>query len=106
MKTLQAELEAGIHFGPLFGGTVAQALAIYLAQRYATFPPKLVTYRGGLPKKRLHRVLRYIEDQWDENLSLFVMAKVAGMSPNYFAKLFARSVGVSPHQYVLRRRVE
>jgi AraC family transcriptional regulator len=94
MRTLQAELE------------VAQALAVYLAQRYATFPPRLVTYRGGLPKKRLHRVLQHVEDQLDENLSLFVMAEVAGMSPNYFSELFSRSTGVSPHQYVLRRRVE
>jgi AraC family transcriptional regulator len=106
MRALQAELEAGVHFGSFFAETVAQGLAVYLAQRYAAFPPRLATYRGGLPKKSLHRVLQYVEDQLDENLSLLVMAEVAGISPNYLSELFSRSTGVSPHQYVLRRRIE
>jgi AraC family transcriptional regulator len=106
MRALQAELEAGVHFGSLFAETVAQGLAVYLAQRYAAFPPRLATYRGGLPKKSLHRVLQYVEDQLDENLSLLVMAEVAGISPNHFSELFSRSTGVSPHQYVLGRRME
>ena len=106
MRALQVELEAGVHFGSLFAETMAQALALYMAQRYAAFPPRLATYRGGLPKKRLHRVLQHVEDQLDENLSLFAMAEVAGMSPNYFSELFSQSMGVSPHQYVVRRRVE
>jgi AraC family transcriptional regulator len=106
MRALQAELEAGVRFGSLFAETVAQGLAVYLAQRYAAFPPRLATYRGGLPKKSLHRVLQYVEDQLDENLSLLVMAEVAGISPNYFSELFSRSTSVSPHQYVLRRRIE
>jgi AraC family transcriptional regulator len=96
MRALQAELEAGVHFGWLFGETVAQGLAVYLAQRYAAFPPRLTPYRGGLPKKSLHRVLQYVEDQLDENLSLLVMAEVAGISPNYFSELFSRSTGVRP----------
>jgi AraC family transcriptional regulator len=28
------------------------------------------------------------------------------MSPHYFAELFRRSVGISPHRYVLTQRIE
>ena len=44
MRALQAELEVGVHFGSLFAETVAQGLAVYLAQRYAAFPPRLAPF--------------------------------------------------------------
>ena len=34
------------------------------------------------------------------------MAAVAGLSPNHFSKLFKRSTGLPPHQYVIRERTE
>jgi AraC family transcriptional regulator len=34
------------------------------------------------------------------------MAQIAGISPNHFVLLFARATGLTPHQYVLRARVE
>ncbi|HKQ40341.1 MAG TPA: helix-turn-helix transcriptional regulator, partial [Verrucomicrobiae bacterium] len=34
------------------------------------------------------------------------LAGAAGLSPFHFARLFKRSTGLSPHQYVLRCRVE
>lgn len=34
------------------------------------------------------------------------LAAVADLSPYHFARAFKRSVGSSPHRYVLRRRIE
>lgn len=34
------------------------------------------------------------------------MAAAAGFSPNHFSKLFKRSTGLLPHQYVVRKRIE
>ncbi len=34
------------------------------------------------------------------------MAEVVGMSQYYFSKLFKMSTGTTPHQYVMRQRVE
>jgi AraC family transcriptional regulator len=34
------------------------------------------------------------------------LAAEAGLSPYHFARAFKRSVGSSPHRYVLRRRIE
>ena len=55
---------------------------------------------------RLRRVLEYIEAHLGENVSLSELAEVADLSLFHFAKLFKQSVGESPHQFVLRRRVE
>ncbi|MGB7434476.1 MAG: AraC family transcriptional regulator [Candidatus Acidiferrum sp.] len=62
--------------------------------------------RGGLPPARLKTVLEFIHANLDKNVSLFSMADAANMNMYYFAALFRRSMGVSPHQYVLDRRVE
>jgi AraC family transcriptional regulator len=62
--------------------------------------------RGGLPSARLKRIQEYIEANLDQEVALSQLATIAGMSAHYFAELFKQSVGLSPHQYVLRRRIE
>jgi len=42
----------------------------------------------------------------DRDLSLFQIAKVINISPTYFASLFKRATGTSPHQYAIEQRVE
>jgi AraC-like DNA-binding protein len=34
------------------------------------------------------------------------MAKIAEVTPHHFASLFTKTTGLSPHQYVLRVRIE
>jgi AraC-like DNA-binding protein len=34
------------------------------------------------------------------------MAKIAEVTPHHFASLFTKVTGLSPHQYVLRARIE
>jgi AraC family transcriptional regulator len=48
----------------------------------------------------------YIEEHLAEDLSLSDLAAVVHLSPYHFARIFKESVGFSPHQYVIQRRVE
>ena len=59
-----------------------------------------------LPASRLRRVTTYIDEHLDTDLRIAVLSAVVHMSPFHFARLFKRSTGVSPHQFVVRRRVE
>ena len=34
------------------------------------------------------------------------MAQIAGVSPNHLVLLFTKATGVTPHQYVLRARID
>ena len=54
----------------------------------------------------MRRILDYIEEHLDGNLSLEAMAAEVEISPVYFARVFRAAVGQSPHRYVLRRRIE
>ena len=60
-----------------------------------------------LPAWRLRQVEEFVEAHLERTVSLADLATAAGgMSPLYFARLFRRSVGFSPHAYLTRRRVE
>ena len=61
---------------------------------------------GGLPPRRLQRVFAYIRENVARDLSVSELAHVVGMSQYYFSKLFKMSTGITPHQYVMRQRVE
>src|SRR5205823_6627132 len=103
---MRADLEDGSPAGQLYGESLANALAVYLLQRYAVRRITPAAYKGGLPASRLKRVLDYIAERLDQNISLFQLANVAGMSTHYFSELFKQRTGRAPHQYVLQKRID
>jgi transcriptional regulator of acetoin/glycerol metabolism len=62
--------------------------------------------RGGLSPAVTRRVCDYIEGHFDEKIRLDGLAALAGLSTDHFARAFHQSVGVPPHTYLLRRRLE
>jgi AraC family transcriptional regulator len=92
--------------GTIYGEALANALAVYLVKRYAVRPITPAFYKGGLSAYRLKRVLDYISENLESDISLSDLATTAGMSPHYFSELFKQSTGRSPHNYVLLQRVE
>ena len=53
----------------------------------------------------VREVARRIEGRWAEDLSVPTLAAKAGYSLHHFSRLFAGVLGVTPKEYVLRRRV-
>jgi AraC-like DNA-binding protein len=62
--------------------------------------------RGGLSPGAMRRVREYVEAHLSERLQLVQLAAVAGLSLYHFAREFKHSVGVTPHCYILQKRVE
>jgi AraC family transcriptional regulator len=62
--------------------------------------------RGELSPAVTRRVCDYIEGHLDEKIRLDGMATLAGLSTDHFARAFHQSVGVPPHTYLLRGRLE
>jgi AraC family transcriptional regulator len=48
----------------------------------------------------------YIRANTGANISLVSMARIAGLSPNHFVLLFTKATGLTPHQFVLRARID
>ena len=103
---MTADLEDGSPAGQIYGESLANALAVYLLNRYAVRRQTFAAYKGGLPGHRLKRVLDYIAENLTENLSLSQLAKVADMSPHYFSELFKQSTGRAPHEFALLERIK
>lgn len=92
--------------GKIYGEALANALAVYLVKRYAVRRITPAFYKGGLSAYRLKRVLDYIAESLQSDISLADLATIAGMSPHYFSELFKQSTGRPPHSYVLLKKIE
>jgi len=62
-------------------------------------------FSGGLPPRVLQRVRDYVETHLEDSISLQDLASTAGLSTSHFIRAFKRSAGVTPHRYLLQRRV-
>lgn len=61
--------------------------------------------RITLPPVRLRRVIDFIEANLAGQLTLELLAHVAGLSVFHFARVFRQSTGFSPYRYVSERRL-
>jgi AraC family transcriptional regulator len=62
--------------------------------------------RGSLTKDVLGRIRDYIIAHLDESIEVTALASIAGRSPFHFTRVFARTVGVTPHRYVVHLRLQ
>jgi AraC family transcriptional regulator len=89
-----------------YGETLAAVLAEHLLRRYGSAASQPEDVRGGLPPARLRRVLNYVGMNLEQEITLRDLAREAGTSVFHFARLFKRRTGLSPHQYLLQRRID
>jgi AraC-like DNA-binding protein len=54
----------------------------------------------------MQRVVQHIEQNLGQPLTLHELAQIAGLSIWRFATVFRQQVGISPHRYICRLRVE
>jgi AraC-like DNA-binding protein len=59
---------------------------------------------GGLPPKVLRRIREYINDNLERRISVELLAGLANLSVCYFVRAFRQSMGVTPHDYLIRQR--
>lgn len=109
---LKAEVEAkGLLGGRLYAESLATALAIHLIRNHS-FLGKTVArkaareHNGGLSRRALKDAIDYVGDNLEKDLKLAEIAGAAHMSPYHFSRLFKQSTGLTPHRYVIERRVQ
>jgi transcriptional regulator GlxA family with amidase domain len=73
---------------------------------YVRDPAPPAVARGGLAPAAMRRVDEYMEAHLSENIELYMLSTIANLSIYHFAREFKRSTGVTPHNYLLRKRVE
>ena len=102
----QAEMAAGFPSGRLFLDSIEQAMAVALVNGHAVRHRPVQIYKGGLGSARLRRIRELVDAKIEDDLSLDEMAQSVGLSTAHFARMFRKSTGETPHQFVLRQRIE
>ncbi len=106
---IASELLAETSAGRLLVDTLAATLAARLLQSHAgrTTADMVATRSSeGLDRRRLSRVIDYIDENLEGDLTLGRLATVACLSRYHFARAFKAAVGRSPHRYVSEKRLE
>jgi AraC family transcriptional regulator len=90
--------------GPLFWNEAASRFIEGLVARHTSGMESRT--RGVLGKTVLDRLREYVMAHLDQPIEVAALAKLAGRSPFNFTRVFTRSVGVTPHRYVIHLRLQ
>jgi AraC family transcriptional regulator len=106
--SILSELVSETAAGRMLVETSSLMLAARLAQRYSdgwkATPPHSRHHR--LDNVRLRRVLDYIEQNADKDISVQELANVACLSPFHFTRMFSAAMGMPPARFVSQQRLE
>lgn len=103
---LKAKLEFNGLCDRLYTESMAMAISAHLIHYYSTQNLKIRSYSDGLSQARLQQTMEYIHEHLAQNPSITEIAQMLQMSPYYFSRLFKQSTGLTPHQYLLKCRIE
>jgi AraC family transcriptional regulator len=109
LLALGRELEQPNPAGNLYAQSAAQMLTVHLLRYYSKEAPSVVEIKEApqrLTRYQTKQVMDFMQAHLGEDLSLDILAQQSGFSPYHFARLFRRTMGESPHQFVLRQRIE
>lgn len=106
VRLVEADVQSGCVTGRLYGESLSLALAARVAGCYAVTPERKRTSQTGFSVVQRERIRDLIHANLGNDLSLTELASVVALSPKHFVVLFRATFGITPHQYLLRERIE
>jgi AraC family transcriptional regulator len=103
-RKLWQETAAGFPNGPLLWSQLAIGFVEGLVDRHTCELESRLP--GMLDRAALRRIREYVVAHLGEPLELATLARIAGRSPFHFSRMFAQSVGMTPHRYVVQLRLQ
>jgi AraC family transcriptional regulator len=102
IRAMCDEVANGCATGRIYAESLSTALLTYAVERtpFSSFRP-----RRRLSESQRRRLQNYIDERLHDDLSLNDLARVIDLSPRHFSELFREAFGISPHQYVLHKRL-
>ncbi len=105
LGNMVAEAAAGCPSGSLYGESLSLALAAYVAARYSVKVCRPEAAEHGFSRTQRRTVIEYIQAHLRDDLSLVELATTVNLSPRHFSRLFRKTFGTTPYQYVMGERV-
>lgn len=90
--------------------SLAHMIAVQLLTRHSNNLSKRIVEGGGRRTNpdhpRLSRARDYIDAYIGDDLTIGTLARQTKVSPSYLMRLFREHLGLSPHRYILLRRIQ
>jgi AraC family transcriptional regulator len=105
MQAMLPALERPHEVSALYLDSMFLAARDHIASAYGAFKKEVTNYKSGLTARQLRHALEFIEANLSEDVRLEEVAKACATSSSSLARGFKASLGVSPHCWVLNRRI-
>lgn len=103
-QLLMQETEQGCPSGRLYYQQLATTLLVAVLLQTDPRLPDVGDVVGQ--QGYIQRAAAFMEENFASKLTLADVARAAGLSPFHFSRLFSRLMGLSPHQYLMRCRLQ
>lgn len=105
-KVLLSAIEEGIASNQLLIDHLALSLVAHFAQAYGGLRIDSRPDKGGLAAWQVRRATEIMRTRLGSNLSIREVASECRLTPSHFARMFRKSTGIAPHDYLSNLRIE
>lgn len=106
VRLLWREGHAGCPQGRLFADSLCLGLAMHVYRRFGETRSERGEAGARLTHRQLQRIDDYIDAHLDQSIGLDDLAQAVGLSRFHFSRVFSNTLGRSPYQHVIRKRLE
>jgi AraC family transcriptional regulator len=105
-QAIYEECESEARQGLVYAETAIAFLALHVVRSLSNVAAPRLLRRGGLAPAVLNRACDYMVGRLAENVSLSEVAGIADLSLAHFSFAFKTSIGIAPHAWLRRQRVD
>jgi AraC family transcriptional regulator len=105
MQAMLPTLERPHEVSALYLDSMFLAVRDHIAATYGIFDTKTTSNKRGLTARQLRHALEYIEANLSDDVGLAEVANASATSVSSLTRGFKTSLGISPHHWVLNRRI-
>jgi AraC-like DNA-binding protein len=106
MRQLCEEVETSFCGEKMYMEGLIVSFLLHLGATYGHQHKKVFAPKGKLSAGQLKNVATFTRNAIRTNINLSMLASAANLSPFHFSRVFRNTMGRSPYQYVLQRKIE
>ena len=106
LSLIGSEADAAGPHSRLYLETLLDLLCIQLLREHSATPSPAIQPRHGLRSPQVREISNYITDHLDESIGLQQLAELLHLSRFHFCTAFRKATGFTPHQWLVRIRME